>query len=226
MVSKNPISALFGKSPFKAMQEHMRIVNQCVAEVPGLFQALVDNQSDALEAQKQKIFAKEEEADQLKNSLRHHLPKSFFLPVDRRDLLELLNLQDSVADTAQDIAGLLVERPMEVPAGMAEPLLALVARCQDTNAHALKLIEELDELVAVGFIGREVDQVEAMVATLSEIEQETDSMGMSLTRKLFAQEGSMSPVSVMLWYQLIQWIGDLADYSEKVGNRLLLLVAR
>ncbi|MCB1764163.1 MAG: DUF47 family protein, partial [Gammaproteobacteria bacterium] len=34
------------------------------------------------------------------------------------------------------------------------------------------------------------------------------------------------PVSVMLWYQLIQWIGDLADYSEKVGNRLLLLVAR
>jgi uncharacterized protein Yka (UPF0111/DUF47 family) len=31
------------------------------------------------------------------------------------DLLELLAMQDAIADTAQDIAGLLVERKMEVP---------------------------------------------------------------------------------------------------------------
>jgi hypothetical protein len=32
------------------------------------------------------------------------------LAVDRRDLLELLAMQDAIADVAQDIAGLLVER--------------------------------------------------------------------------------------------------------------------
>jgi uncharacterized protein Yka (UPF0111/DUF47 family) len=31
---------------------------------------------------------------------------------------------------------------------------------------------------------------------------------------------------VMMWYQLIQWVGDLADYAEKVGDRLRLLIAR
>jgi uncharacterized protein Yka (UPF0111/DUF47 family) len=36
----------------------------------------------------------------------------------------------------------------------------------------------------------------------------------------------MSPVSVMFWYRLIQWIGNLADNAEKVGDRLLLLIAR
>jgi hypothetical protein len=36
----------------------------------------------------------------------------------------------------------------------------------------------------------------------------------------------MSAVSVMFWYQLIIWTGDLADYAEKVGNRLRLLMAR
>jgi uncharacterized protein Yka (UPF0111/DUF47 family) len=36
----------------------------------------------------------------------------------------------------------------------------------------------------------------------------------------------MSPVSVMFWYRLIHWIGNLADYAERVGNRLLLLIAR
>ena len=58
------------------------------------------------------------------------------------------------------------------------------------------------------------------------IEAETDTLGISLARNLFEQEDSISPVSVMFWYQLIHWIGNLADESEKVGDRLLLLIAR
>lgn len=226
MRSTNPIAALFGKSPFKPLQQHMRIVTECVAEVPGLFQALVEGNAAALEAQKNKIFAKEHEADDLKNDLRGHLPKSLLMPVDRRDLLEVLGMQDSIADVAQDIAGLLVERRMEVPADMAEPLMKLVARCVDACGQAHKIIEEIDELVEMGFRGREADQVEAMVEELNKIEDDTDIIGMALARTLFAQENSLKPVSVMFWYQLIQWVGDLADYAEKVGDRLRLLIAR
>lgn len=226
MRSTNPIAALFGKSPFKPLQQHMRIATECVAEVPALFQALIDGNAAGVEAQKDKIFAKEGEADLLKNDLRDHLPKSLFMPVDRRDLLEVLGMQDSLADTAQDIAGLLVERKMEVPPGMAEPLMKLVGRCVDACEQAHKIIEEVDELVEMGFSGREAAQVEAMVNELSRIEGETDVMGMELSRRLFAQEDSIKPVSVMFWYQLIQWIGDLADYAEKVGDRLRLLMAR
>lgn len=226
MRSTNPIAALFGKSPFKPLQQHMRIATECVAEVPALFQALIDGNAAGVEAQKDKIFAKEGEADTLKNDLRDHLPKSLFMPVDRRDLLEVLSMQDSIADTAQDIAGLLVERKMEIPPGMAEPLMKLVTRCVDACEQAHKIIEEIDELVEMGFGGREAAQVEAMVTELSRIEGETDVMGMELSRRLFAQEDTMKPVSVMFWYQLIQWIGDLADYAEKVGDRLRLLMAR
>ena len=226
MKSTNPMAALFGKSPFKPMQEHMRIVLACVAEVPGLFQALTDGDQAKLESQKNLIFEKENEADILKNELRGRLPKSIMMPVDRRDLLDVLGMQDSIADTAQDIAGLLVERKMEIPDGMAEPLMAMVNRCVDTCQQAGKIIEELDELVEMGFRGREANQVEDMVAKLNLIEDETDEMGMQLSRTLFAQEDNMKPVSVMFWYQLIQWIGDLADYAEKVGDRLRLLIAR
>ena len=51
-------------------------------------------------------------------------------------------------------------------------------------------------------------------------------MGVELTQSLFAEEDKMSPVSVVLWYDLITMIGELADYAEKVGNRLRLLLAR
>ena len=222
----NPIASLFGHSPFKPIQEHMRIVNECVAEVPGLFEALIAGDSAALNASKDRIFAKENEADGLKNQLRTHLPKSLFMPVDRRDLLELLDMQDSIADTAQDIAGLMIERNMEVLDEMKEPLMQLVGKCVDTCNHSATIIAELDELVETGFRGPEASRVEEMVEKLNLIEDETDDLGMSLARSLFTHEDSMSAVSVMFWYQLIQWIGDLADYAEKVGDRLRLLIAR
>ena len=226
MKSTNPMAALFGKSPFKPIQEHMRVVVDCVSEVPPLFQALVDGDQSKVDAQKDLIFTKEAAADGIKNQLRGHLPKSILMPVDRRDLLDVLAMQDSIADTAQDIAGLLVERKMEVPDGMGEDLVALVNRCVDTCNQAGKIIGELDELIEMGFRGKEAGRVEEMMQVLNQIEDETDEMGMKLTRSLFAQEDSMSAVSVMFWYQLIQWIGDLADYAEKVGDRLRLLIAR
>ena len=226
MRATNPIASLLGSSPFKPLQAHMRIVRECVLEVPALFDALIAGDQDKLVKQKDLIFAKEHEADELENQLRAHLPKSIFMPVDRRDLLELLDMQDSIADIAQDIAGLMIERDMSMPAEMEEPLTALVQRCVETSQYAATIIEELDELIEMGFRGREATKVDEMVTRLSEIEEETDQMGMALARTLFSKEDEMKPVSVMMWYRLIEWIGDLADYAEKVGDRLRLLIAK
>ncbi len=226
MARTNPFASLFGRSPFKPMQEHMRVVARCASEIPGLFEALCQGDAAGVTAAKERIFALEEEADGIKNELRAHLPKSLLMPVDRRDLLEVLDMQDSIADTAQDIAGLLVERPMEVPETLKEPLLKLAVRCVDACDRAAAIIGEFDELVESGFRGRESDKVSEMVDELSAIEDETDELGMALSRELFAREDELKPVSVIFWYQLIQWIGDLADYAEKIGNRLRLLMAR
>ncbi len=175
---------------------------------------------------KEKIFEKEAEADRIKNDLRGALPKSLFMPVDRRDLLEVLQMQDSIADTAQDIAGLLIERRMEIPDFMQQPMLALARRSVDACEQSAKIIEELDELLAMGFRGREAARVEEMVEQLNLIEDDTDELGIELARHLFEHEDEIKPVSVMMWYQLIEWVGDLADYAEKVGDRLRLLIAR
>lgn len=222
----SPLAKMLKRSPFKAMQEHMRAVMSCVSHVPGLYAALGAGDEAALKSAKTAIFQAEEHADRLKNELRANLPNRLFMPVDRRDLLEILQLQDSIADTAQDIAGLLTERPMSVPEPMREPLSKLVERCVDTCAHCAKAIEELDELVEMGFRGREAERVEAMLDEINRIEEETDVMGFDLARVLFAHEDEMKPVSVLMWYQLIHWTGDLADYAEKVSDRLRLLIAR
>lgn len=222
----NPIAGLFGRSPFKPMQEHVEVVEQCVEHLIPFFEALVAGDGEALHEAREQVFRLEQKADDVKNQIRAHLPKSLFMPVDRRDLLDMLHAQDSIADTAQDVAGLLAIRRMEVPDCFSAGLIPYVQRNLDAVRHCREVINELDELVEMGFKGRVVDRVEAMVGELGRVESDTDRMGLELTQKLFENEDSMKPVDVMFWFQLIEWIGDIADYAEDVGDRLRLLIAR
>ena len=217
---------LFAKSPFKPMQEHMHVVLECMKQVVPLFEALCDGDAEGVARAERTIDELESRADALKNDLRAHLPKRLLLPVDRRDLLEILDLQDTIADRAQDIAGLLVMRDMSVPESMRRPLLELTRAVERTCVGGANVIASLDELLEIGFRGREADRVEHMIDELGALESETDRIEDELTRELFRLEKKLSAVDVMLWYQLIGWIGDLADNAEKVGNRIRLLIAR
>ena len=216
---------LFAKSPFKPMQEHMDVVLRCVKQATPLMEALCNDDAEGLQAAWRKIDDLEGEADRLKNDLRAHLPRRLLLPVDRRDLLEILDLQDSIADKLQDVAGLLVERKMPVPEAMRGRLLELVSAVEHTCEQSGAAIQTLDELLEIGFRGREAERVSARIDRIGSLEGETDRIQAELIRELFRLEDEMSPVSVMLWYQLIGWIGNVADNAEKVGNRLRLLIA-
>jgi predicted phosphate transport protein (TIGR00153 family) len=226
MAKSNPFGNLFGRSPFVGLQTHMRAVLECARDVVPLFDALAADDQQRLSEIHDRIFENEAKADTIKHEIRMALPKSLFMPVDRRDLLELLDVQDSIADTAQDIAGLLLERNMQLPDHLQKPLKLLVQRCVDTCEHAGLIVEEFDELLETGFRGREAERVESMLSELNCMEDETDDLGIALARGLFSQEDEMKPVTVMMWYRLIEWIGDLADFAEKSGNRIRLLIAR
>jgi predicted phosphate transport protein (TIGR00153 family) len=226
MKTTSPIAGLFGKSPFQPMQQHMEVVARCVEKVAPLFQALQDGDRDKLLAVKEEIYALEQEADDLKNKIRSRLPKGLFMPVDRRDLLDLLKAQDSIADTAQDIAGLLAIRKMEIPDALKGQIVPYVRRSLDAVTQCSAIINELDELVETGFRGRAGEKVENMVDALNALEGEADELGMVLVQTLFEHEDEMQPLSVIFWYEQLRRIGNIADHAENVGDRLRLLIAR
>jgi predicted phosphate transport protein (TIGR00153 family) len=226
MVHKPTLFELIGRSPIRPLQEHIKVVGQCAALLPDLIEAVFAEDQQAVEERSHQVFALEEQADTLKHDLRSHLPKSLFMPIDRRDLLEILDLQDAIADAAQDIAGLMLISNLSLPEVQQELVLKLSHRSLDAVKQADLVINELDELVATGFLGREAETVIKMVGELSQIESETDRMGIDLARAVINLEGEMSPVSILLWLKIIKMIGALADNAEGVGNRLHLLLAR
>ena len=226
MAVMSPFMQLFGQSPFKPLQEHMRIVVQCANEVPGLFEAVHAEDKDKVEELRNKIYALENQADAIKNELRTHLPKSMFMPVDRRDLLEILDIQDSIADTAQDIAGMMVVRGMQLPEAIHDPILVLTRRCVDACNQLAMIMEKMDELVETGFRGPEADKVMYMIDELNKIESDTDVLAITVMRQLFQHEDEIGAVSTIMWDRVIHWIGDLANFAERAGNRHRLLLAR
>jgi len=204
----------------------MASVQDCVAELKPFFeQVLAGNWAEAKNGQK-KISQLERDADSLKRKLRLHLPNSLFMPVSRRDLLEVLTMQDKIANKAKDIAGLVVGRKMEFPETVSSKLVDFVGRCIDASLQAQKAINELDELVETGFSGKEIEIVSSMIKELDKIESDTDKIQVDIRDQIFRQEGDLNAVHVMFMYKIIEWIGDLADLSQRVGSRLELMLAR
>jgi hypothetical protein len=208
------------------MQQHIVKAHECAANLVPFFEAVMAEDWTKVEQVQQEMARLEHEADKLKKGVRLHLPKSLFLPVPRSDLLELLSVQDKVANRAKDIAGLMLGRQMAIPQDLQPLMRTFVQRTVDASAQALKAMNELDELLEAGFGGREAVLVETLIEELDVIEQDTDSLQIEVRRALFKLEKDLPPVDVMFLYQIIDWIGDVADRAQRVGNRLEQLLAR
>ena len=220
------IAGLFGRSPIKPLQQHYDTVHQCACTLADFFTAVTQSDWDQARTLRKRIAELENEADELKKEFRLNLPKSLFLPVPRTDLLELISVQDKVANKAKDISGLMLGREMSIPATLADAMLSYVQGAIDTSAQAQKAINELDELVETGFSGREIKLVEDLIEELDRLERANVEQQITIRATLFKLESELPPVDVIFLYKIIEWVGDLADRAQKVGGRLQMLVAR
>ncbi len=219
------LANIFGSSPVRPLEKHVDIAYRCTKELNGFFAAVVANDWDKAGAARDRIQELEHAADDLKKSIRLRLPKSLFMPVPREDLLELLLVQDKMANRTKDVSGLVFGRKMQIPPEIADEFLEFVRRNVDAAKQARKSVRELDELFTSGFRGAEVSLVESLIEELDAIETDTDDRQAALRGALFLVENDLEPVNVMFLYQVIQLTGEIADMAERVGRRLELLLS-
>ncbi len=222
----NYFSGIFGPSPISPLQAHMAKVQSCIEELIPFFEAVIKGDFDSATASHQAISTLEKEADKLKKELRIRLPSGLFLPFSRSDLLNVLTMQDSIANKAKDISGTVVGRQIKLPDPIDSSFVQFVSRSVDASAQAQTAINELDELVETGFRGGEVKLVEKMLTELDRIESDTDHIEAEIRMALFQIEKDLNPVEVIFLYRIIDNTGELADLAQRVGSRLQLMLAR
>ncbi len=226
MVRKSAITSMFAGSPVHPLQQHMEKVCECTNKLPQFIRAMAAQQFDAAAKLQTEISALEIEADKLKHELRMNLPNSLFMPMPREQILDILSQQDQIANMAKDISGVMIGRRMHMPEPISELFIAFVECSINAAEQAKKAINELDELVETGFRGNEVDVVHDMIEKLNKIEHESDKFEQMIRHALFAIEQDYPPIDVMFLYRMIDWTGELADISQRVGSRLQLLLAK
>ena len=226
MTNKGNISSLFGKSPISPLQQHMKKVHSCIKEFGVFAKATNAENWEKAQAAQISIVQKEHKADKLKKKLRMNLPSTFMMPFSRRDLLDVLLIQDSIANITKDLAGLMMTRRMVFPKEFAEDFINLTGLCIKTSAAALVAINELDELLETAFSSRKRKIVDQMIKKINELEHDTDIAQNEIREKLFALESSLAPVDVMFYYRAIEWLGETADAAQKVGSRFEVMLTK
>lgn len=221
----NMLANIFGTSPVFPLEKHMGVAYDCAKQLRGFFAAAVAGQWDEALTFRAEIVRLEHEADSIKKEIRLGLPKSLFMPVPREDLLELLLVQDKIANRTKDVSGIVTGRRMQIPQAIAGQFLEFVDRNVDAAKQARKSVRELDELFTAGFRGAEVDLVSQMIEELDRIETDTDDKQVALRHSLFGIEKSLDPIDAVFMYKVIDLTGEIADMAERVGRRLELLLS-
>ena len=223
---QSTILNLFGKSPFKPLQEHLEKVKECLEQIQPLFDSLYKQDSKEFKTITKKIMKLEHQADKIKDKIRDNLPKNLFLAVNRRDLMNLLSAQDSVSDAIEDLAVVLNLREMTVPEELKPLLDNLVKKVVQVGNLSVEVILELNNLLEASFSGPEAEKVIKMVGEVSTMEWEADKIQYKLAQTLFKMEKELDPVSIFMWMKIFQTLSEIADASEKVTKLLRLFLSK
>lgn len=226
MATTMNFAKLFGKHPFKPMKRHMKLAVACADLVPDALQAFIDGDSIKLRECKDQIGKLERDADAIFAEIQNRLPTSIFTPVARHDLLDVLEMQEAIADRSEDIAGLLMDLPLQVPVEMQGSMMRLARRCVEAVSEAREIVKMIDLLLNTGFKGPNVEVMKEKIQDVLVIETDADTICNEISHELFAHCKEMDAVSVIFLYKLIGWIDDLADYSEQLAIRARILLAR
>jgi len=219
------IRDMFKESPFEPLRYHMEAVKTCVALVWPMFDAVRDQDFDALGNSCKKVFKAEHNADIIKNEIRQNIPKRFFLPVYRGDLLGYVKLQDDMADAAEDVAVLLTLKKLSMHKTLVDPIFEYTTKVRMVCEHTYEISDYLPTLIDGDLTGPEADRAVQMVARVEKDEWEADRLQYTLSQKLYCVEDDMKATDVMLWSKVFGEVGQLANFAEKTGERLRRMLA-
>ncbi|MCG8408301.1 MAG: TIGR00153 family protein [Phycisphaerales bacterium] len=214
------IAELFNTSPFEPLLHHLQKVKECVNLVRPMLEAVHSEAYDKLESLTDQVFKSEHDADIIKDEIRQEIPRSFFLPVYRGDLLSYLKLQDDMADSVEDVAFLLTMKKLKLPEKLSDELFAYADTVLKVCEKCYQMNEHIRDLVAKGFHADQANGVFEMIKAVEKAEWEADKAQYGLSKSLFAMEEELKATDIVLWWRVFLELGQLANAAEKTADRL------
>ena len=215
------IGKLFGRSPFGQIQQHMDQVSKCIHKMSEAIDVVKAGRIEELERFSVEVSQLEHQADQIKDDIRWRLLKRVFMPIDRSEVLEILSLQDSLADTAEDICKVLTLKELPMPDDLKQDFDQFVDHNLQAFSIVASVIKQLDELIESGFGGVEAERIRGLAKDAAFAEHQADLIQLQLLKKIYAHDGDMTVGEFHLWMRLTRLLSQISNVSENLANRIL-----
>ena len=206
-------------SPLAMLEEHVHGCAKCVAKLPKYFEAAQAGQWERARKTQEDIAALESAADDLKGAVRKNLPRGLWMSVSRTDLLELVRMQDKMANDTKDVVGLSLGRQLAFPKQLEKSLGKYIATVVDSAHAAVAVVSATRDLTRAAFGARQIKAISSRAVAVERLERKSDDLQSKLRAKLMAHEEKLSPIDAMFLYQLLLQMGEIADSAEKVAHR-------
>jgi len=214
---------LFGESPFEHLVQHARKIHECVELIRPITEAILAGDAPRIRDLQGQVSKTEYEADLLKDNIRQILPKRFFLPVAREDILNYVRQLDRMGDDAEDFAVVATFRKIVVPPEMQPDFMALVNKVLQVSEALLYVADHLATLQKESFEGTEAEVVLDKIKQICHMEWESDRLSRAFARRYYALEG-LDAVTIILLEKLCRALTSIADHAENVGKSLRLMI--
>ena len=219
MAVKPAISDVISNSPLALLERHAGVCVDCVERLPLYFAEAQANRWGRANDVREEICRFEGLADELKQDVRSNLPRGLWMSVSRADLLELVRVQDKMANGVKEVSGISLGRQLAFPAAMTSEVADFIDVVVQVSRVVVKIIGATRELSRSAFGTRQTNVILDFVSQVEADERRSDEMQATLRARLREYEAELFAVDAIFLYQLRAAIGDIADNAEKVAHR-------
>lgn len=148
----------------------------------------------------------EREADTVTHQCTEALHKTFITPIDRADILKLMQRLDDIVDSIESIASRLVMYEISEPRPEAHALAAVMVRASHEIALAVGGLRDMENREAI----------KRHCIVLFDLENEGDNLMRAALADLFKRE--KDPIEVIKWKEIFERLERATDRCESVAN--------
>ena len=223
--TRTPILQTLRKSPFAGLQIHFKYVKLGINALEKTVKYYLHQDYTNFKKYAEKVYKYEQQADQMKGNIRNHLPKFIFIPIDKRDFLELLKESDAILDSAEDIAVLMDMRKTKEPNEMKSNFQAVMKRAIETVETLVQAMEMFKIMLETSFGGKTRQDIKNVIHDIHKLEHESDLIEKKISKQLF-NDKNLDSISTIHLLKIIDRIGCIADHAENAADKIRAMLAK
>lgn len=195
---------------FKMMQQQVALSAEAAKLLSSI---LADYKPEDADKHRVAMHRIEHDGDEVRHEALRKLSREFITPIERDDILQLVQIIDDVTDAIEDVAIYLYMYNVQQPPACTLALCSLVERCVDALAKAIGELHNFKRSTTL----------KPLLVEVNDIESEADDAYLEAVRELFTTDmPHMACYGIKSMYDALESCCDLCERAADVIENVVM----